>query len=332
MVVKRIKGVIVIVVVLCTFLSACEQGTGKNSQIKNLKEWDGLVEKGVLKKIKIPFLSNISEMSLYGDLLLLQQEKMDTSFVLWNVQDSLEQYIKFGQVGQGPSDVLRTALLFDESETKSIRILDGMFIKSYKKDDDSIVFVGKEKCKSAYNFYRRISVVRDSLCCVKISSPHETGLYLMNIYSGNIYDSISVKQGYFENKDVPWDFNYCLYNNKLVLGRSKFNQFEVYKLMLHENRFILDYIINYKGASPEHVTRKSACYMRDVVADDECFYLLNQDTENYGKETYLDIYKWEGIPLKRIVLDDLYLQMVLQSNKIYLKKYSDDENIYMLEV
>jgi hypothetical protein len=58
---------------------------------------------------------------------------------------------------------------------------------------------------------------------------------------------------------------------------------------------------------------------------------LNQNTKNKGEETWLDIYEWNGKPFKRIILDDLYLQMVLLDSCLYLKKYSDDDNIYRLK-
>ena len=101
---------------------------------------------------------------------------------------------------------------------------------------------------------------------------------------------------------------------------------------LDEKRFVVDYIINYGGDTPDNVTDTSVCYMLDVVADDNYFYLLNQNTKNKGEETYLDIYEWNGKPLRRILLGDLYLQMVLLDNSLYMKKYSDDDHIYRLKI
>lgn len=311
---------------------ACGKRDREKLQMKSLQEWNGIVEKGVLNEKMIPFLSNISEMSLYDGSLLLQQEKMDTSFIVWDIKNSSEKYFKFGQIGGGPLDVLRTSLLLHDPDADNVRILDGLSIKTFELRNDSVIFGGREKCDASYNFYSQISVVEDSLCCVKISSPHDTGLYLMNIYSREVFDSINVNRGYFDDKICPWDFNFCLYNNKIVIGRSKYDQIEVYKLNLLEKRFEVDYILNYNGASPENVNRNSACYMRDIVADDSSFYLLNQKTSHFGKETYVDVYKWDGTPVKRVVLDDLYLQMVLLDGKLYLKKYSDDDHIYIMDV
>lgn len=330
---KNIKVCNLVILIMASFsLLSCKNGNNEKFRMRTLKEWNGIVEKGVLKKIMIPFLSNISEMSLYNESLLFQQEKMDTSFVVWNIKDSSGKNFKFGQVGNGPSDVLRTSLLLHAPDADNVRILDGLTIKTYKLKNDSIIFEGGEKCNSSYNFYSQISVVKDSMCCVKISSPHDTGLYLMNIYSREVYDSINVNQGYFNDKNCPWDFNFCLYDNKIVIGRLKYNQIEVYKLDLLGKRFVVDYVLNYNGANPKNVNRNSVCYMQDIVANDNFFYLLNQNTNHFGKETYVDIYKWEGTPVKRIILDDLYLQMVLLEDKLYLKKYSDDDHIYRLDV
>ena len=328
----KTAGVFIFMAFLSLSFSACKKHKNENEQLKIFNEWSGVVEKGELEKIVIPFLSNISEMSLYNKSLLFQQEKLDTSYVVWNIMDASGKYVKFGQIGNGPSDVLSTSLLLHEPNASSIRILDGLNIKTYKMENDSIIFQGKENCNSSYNFYNQISVVSDSLCCVKISGPHETGLFLMNVYSRFVHDSISVNQGYFNDQNVPWDFNYCLYNNKVVLARTRYDQIEVYKLNLDEKRFVVDYIINYGGDTPDNVTDTSVCYMLDVVADDNYFYLLNQHTKNKGEETYLDIYELNGKPLRRILLGDLYLQMVLLDNSLYMKKYSDDDHIYRLKI
>ena len=92
------------------------------------------------------------------------------------------------------------------------------------------------------------------------------------------------------------------------------------------------FIINYDNASAKNIDIRKPCYMIDINADDNYFYMLNQNTNESGKETYLDIYSWKGEAVKRIKLGGLYLQGVLFENKMYLKKYEDDDNIYLLEL
>ena len=60
--------------------------------------------------------------------------------------------------------------------------------------------------------------------------------------------------------------------------------------------------------------------------------MLNQDTDRPGKETYIDIYTWEGKAVKRLKLDALYLEGVLADGVFYLKKFTDDDNLYRLPV
>ena len=131
----RFKIVSIFVICLIIFSPACKNGRNEECQIIKLDGWNGKVENGVLEKIKIPFLSNISEMSLYNGALLLQQEKLDTSFAVWNVMEPLMEYVKFGQIGKGPSDILSNSLLLHNPKADSIRVLDGLNIKTYKMEN-----------------------------------------------------------------------------------------------------------------------------------------------------------------------------------------------------
>ena len=100
----KTAGVFIFMAFLSLSFSACKKHKKEIEQLKILNEWSGAVEKGELEKIVIPFLSNISEMSLYNKSLLFQQEKLDTSYVVWNIMDASGKYVKFGQIGNGLAD------------------------------------------------------------------------------------------------------------------------------------------------------------------------------------------------------------------------------------
>jgi hypothetical protein len=121
----KLINIFVFVVLGCIFLGACKRVKSDNYQLRSLYKWNAPIENGVLEKIMIPFFSNITEMSLYNKSLLFQQEKLDTSFVIWDIMAFPEKIIKFGQVGSGPSDVLNTSLLLHEPDADIVRVLDG---------------------------------------------------------------------------------------------------------------------------------------------------------------------------------------------------------------
>ena len=311
---------------------SCNDVVNKNvGKLFMKNDWNARVENVVPEEIPIPFLSNIQNISSVDHFLLLHQEKMDSAYSIWNVLPPYN-YVRFGQVGNGPADVLPTSTLIEEDVQNRIRVLSGTTIKSFIISGDSVCFVESRSCNSQFNFYRTIHAVSDSVCLVDISGPHQTGLYLLNIYTREIYDSISVDEGYFDCKYVPHEFNFSVNSDRIVLGRARYDQIEVYHFDQDRLKIIPEYVINYNNASTKNVDKSSACYMRDIVSDGTCYYLLNQNTGRPGKETYLDVYTWNGKSVNRMVLDGLYLQMVLLDNKIYLKKYREDDYIYMLSL
>lgn len=317
---------------LSVFHFSCNDSANKhvgNLFMKN--EWNGRVEDVVPEEIPIPFLSNIQNISSVGHFLLLHQEKMDSAYSVWNMLPPYN-YVRFGQIGNGPADLLPTSSLIEEDSQNRIRVLSGTSIKSFIISGDSVDFVESRPCDSQFNFYRTIHAVSDSICFVNISAPHQTGLYLLNLYTREVYDSISVDEGYFDCKYVPHELNFSVNSDKIVIGRARYDQIEVYHFDQDRLKIIPEYVINYNNASFEKVDKSSACYMRDIVSDEAFYYLLNQNTDHPGKETYLDIYAWNGESVNRMVLDGLFLQMVMLDNKIYLMKYKEDDYIYMLSL
>ena len=310
-------------------LSCKDSGSKRSGNLFVRNGWEAQVENVALIEVPIPFLSNIQKISSVGHCLLLHHDKMDSVYSVWNMEPPYN-HIRFGQVGNGPSDVLPTSFFIKEHSQNRIRVLDGTSIKSFVMSGDSVYFVESRSCNSRFNFYRSIHAINDSLCLVDISAPHQTGLFLLNIFTREVYDSICVNEGYFDNKCVPHEFNFSVNSDKIVLGRARYDQIEVYRFDQGRLKIIPEYVINYDNASSEKVDKSSACYMHDVVSDETCYYLLNQHTDHPGKQTYLDVYTWSGEPVNRMVLDGLYLHMVMLDNKIYLKKYRDDDCIYML--
>lgn len=318
------------ILICCVLFTNCNnyKGGNKNVSITQI-EWESITEQVYPKAIKLPTLCNIENMVALDSFILLENRLMEPCFVLWNCTDS-EEFFSFGKEGSGPNDFLRTAMSVQGSDKNNFRIWNGNVIRKYQYKADSLTFDTQKVDWPYAGFYQRLFAINDTLYCGYKSSPHETGIHLLNINTGKSYDSISVNEGYFDNKIMPYELTFQIQQDKLVVGRIRFNQIEVYQIDREENKLSPLFTINYKAASPENPTKDGACYMKSINTDNDFFYMLNQDTEHSGKETYLDIYTWEGKPVKRLQLNDLYLDGVLFNDVLYLKKFTDDDNLYSL--
>lgn len=326
---KEIYGV-----VLCLFLLAsCNGKSQKSSLAINAIDWESKTEAVTPQAVPLPTLCNIEYMQAGDSFILLQNDKMEPCFTLWDLSDS-RHYFSFGQIGNGPDDFLTTANLVGGQRSRAFRIWNDNEIRTYLWDGKDSLSCKRQQMnkKILAGGYQRLHALNDTLYCGYKLLPHETGVELLNVASGEIYDRIGVDEGYFEDKSMPYDLTFCVYQDKLVVGRMRFNQIEVYRIDTERMKILPLFVINYKGGSPENPMKDGACYMKQINADDACFYMLNQDTGRPGKETYIDIYTWEGKAVKRLKLDALYLEGVLADGVFYLKKFTDDDNLYRLPV
>ena len=220
------KRIYLTIFLCCILLSSCNNlKTGnKNVPITQI-EWDNITERVTLEAIKLPTLCNIENMAALDSFILLENRLMDPCFVLWDRVNS-EKFFSFGEEGNGPEDFLPTAMLVQSTEKNNFRIWNGNSIRKYQYKGDSLTFDTQKLDCPYVGFYQRFFAINDTLYCGYKASPHETGIHLLNINTGKSYDSITVNEGYFDNKIMPYDLTFQVQQDKLVVGRIRFNQID----------------------------------------------------------------------------------------------------------
>lgn len=315
--------------ILFSFISCTNKENNDYMIMYDEDTWENITVKFTPIPVKLPQIYNIEKISKVQDYILLKNDDTEPLFSLINPKNMAE-ISSWGNIGQGPKEFSQTAMLVNGND-EYIRIYDNYSIQKYLYFNDTINYIEKINCKKEPDFLQSIYAINDSLIFGYKYAPHETGLHLMDIKSKNSFSSISVNEGYFDNKDTPYEFNFTVFGDKIILGRTRFNQIELYQIIHNENSIKKLFIINYNHSSPEKIDEEKACYMININADEKYFYMLNQDTDTPGQKTYIDIYSWEGEAIKRIELDDLYLQGILIDNTMYLKNYNDDDNLYVID-
>ena len=316
--------------VIAAGIAGCTPKTGSHSpSLITEINWGEMTEERKPLPQPLPLVCDIAEMTTYDSMILLKSDKTAPAFNI--LPTDLKKSTAFGTYGRAQEELSLNVQMMHNSG-KELKLYDNYAIKEFKYENDSVVYLKTTNGKTTPNFYQYICSVNDTLCCVYKLAPKETGVHLVNLLTQESYDSISVAQGYFDNKDIPYDLVCHVYRDKLIIGRSKFNQIELYNINTTDKRLVPASVINYKNASAENYIKEGACYMYNINADEKYFYMLNQDTDKFGEKTYIDVYSWDGNPVRRIELDDLYLMGVLIDNTFYLKKYTDDDNLYILKL
>lgn len=239
------KVCVITILVCCALLSNCNNYKKKDKSTSITKiEWDSITKSVYPKAIKLPTLCNIENMVALDSFIVLENRMMEPCFVLWNHTGS-EKFFSFGEEGSGPNDFLHTAMLVQGSDKNTFRIWNGNVIRKYQYKKDSLTFESQKIDWPYVGFYQRFFAIDDTLYCGYKASPHETGIHLLNINTGKSYDSITVNEGYFDNKIIPYDLTFQIQNDKIVVGRIRFNQIEVYKIDRENKKLASLFIINY---------------------------------------------------------------------------------------
>lgn len=292
--------------------------------------WKDITIKSTPEPLKLPQIYDIEKMTKFGKYLLIKNSDVEPTFALLDV-NYMKEITSWGYIGQGPNEYLETVLLIDGNDDY-IRTFDKYELRKYSLQNDSITCLSIIDCNKEPNFLESIYAINDSLVFGYKYAPHEIGLHLMNIKTQESYTSLTAKEGYFDNKDTPYEFNFTIHKDKIVIGRKHFNQIEIYNIDYRQKTIKEQCIINFNNATANRIKKDRFYYMININADDNYIYTLNQDTDKPGKKTYVDIFSWDGAIVRRIELDDLYLHGVLIDNALYLKSYNNDDYIYRLSL
>lgn len=307
----------------------CSDALAQRNVIKyNDEIWKGITAQVPPTPSMLPNIYDIEEIGKHGKYIWIKNRIKEPKFALIDPVQ-IREVAAWGYIGQGPREFLKTAM-WVEGEDEYIRIYDNYKMHKFILHNDSLHYIGKTQCNNEPDFLQTIHAINDSIVCGYKYAPREIGIHLLNIISQQSFDAIRVNEGYFTNKETPYELSMTVFNDKVIVGRKKFNQIEIYKINHKDRTLKEEFIINYNNASVQKINKEEACYLININANEKHFYMLNQDTDQPGQKTYVDIYTWSGKPVKRIILDDLYLQGTLIGDTMYLKKCSDDDNLYLL--
>lgn len=253
----------------------------------------------------------------------------------------------FGRVGRGPSEFV--TYNWGQTASKDGVILYDIMKKSlydFEMVKDSLIlrktfslYSGAEGNARLIKPFTKIQRLEDNIFLLKVDEPATTNLEIADLENQLLLSSFPVE---FESRNFdtgypPFDFEITLSGKNLILPYNYMDRIEFctidknYKI---ERKKII-------GDSKDQVSldeSERVSYYMDVQNDGKYIYLLNLSNANFEMQNhnvYIDVYTVEGEPVKRFVLAELLLKILVDpaTNKLYGYSQSENsDNVYVYEL
>lgn len=307
---------------------ACGKDTGKYPcETKHNSLEFKSVERGRTSKIELDEVMDITEWYLYDTLLICKNDKNTPCYYVLNTSD-FSIVRSFGKIGKGRNEWVAPHLLADKDGGC------GYVLDNGKR---SLYSIGRmdtiEKMKNVDLFMpaNGAKLLSYPIYTYTAYTPNVISLYVADVETSDTLSSISFHDTKGEGMAIKYDFFYDIKdNNTVVLGFRLIDRF-IIASMSDTYQMCQRYIIEGEPYSEGSSNR----YYTDVVCDDY-IYLLSQRNVNGQKETktsQIEIYDYEGNPIKKIVLDIFAVRMLKdRKNGRMLLLSPNDECIHILQM
>ena len=269
-----------------------------------------------------------------GNRVVVQEPNQDHVLYIYALPD-FNPVNSYGTIGRGPGEFI-VVNWGQTTDSTSILIYDIM-----KKELYDLELAGDSlKTKSIHPLptfeledrnlakpFTMIQKLDDDLFLMKVDDMEKTTLEVMDLRKSNVLFTLPFE---FENRDKlgysPFDFNISATKKQVILGYWNMNRIEFYSIS--ENYQLIPRVIIGNKEDQAHIQEENwKDYYVSMDTDESYVYLLNNSAVNAhaGKGTYVDIYTLEGVPIKRIVLNEYITNIMLETSKHKFYGYSQFE-------
>jgi hypothetical protein len=292
-------------------------------------------------KINIPI--QVWDWKVMNDKIsILSGNNRDYFLYIFSISDMNLLY-KYGKFGQGPGEFIAVNWL-NATNQEQIGLYDipNLRMYLYQLSSDTLNIVKTYhfntwdgKLSRPYSFIQQIN---DSIFLLKADLREKTEIEVANINTGEIlYTFSNLLQRKPNTIYTPYYFGMAGNNRNFVLSYKYINRLELFKYKeadctvepvvtigsnrdQSDNRDVSDYILHYT----------------DVQCDEEYIYALYQGNKRDRiKNSIIEIYNWQGEPVKQIILDRFIELMTIDiaHGKIYGHDGNQDfDYIYIYDI
>lgn len=283
---KKNKILLFIVAIVCIF-SACSEKKVQDvdNNIASIKE-----EKATTSQHKINPEWGIEKIiGIKGDQLICQASNAENFYYVLNDKDfSLSE--SFGVKGNAGNEWIMPHILLSDEPNKCYVIDNGT-----KKIHTLIDYKITQHKDSPVNGLVNGEKLYKNWLCYEDMSPDKIVLRIIDINNGNQSDSLAFEDPTKQGMSYKEDFAYDVRQGKLVLGQIHKDNIKIFNI---SDEGKLELACTIKGNTKDNTT-----YYTSVTIGKDRFYILSQKQNKEGKGvTCLEIYKFDGEPVKNINL------------------------------
>ena len=327
----------IIFLVLLIALSGCKTKS-KNIAVKILEE-PTFNELSLASSDSIKLGSKLLELWYWkrvGDKVVAQQPNQNHVLYIYALPD-FNPVNSYGTIGRGPGEFI-VVNWGQTPDSNGVLIYDIMKKELYDLElaGDSLkiknihalpTFESENGNKILAKPFTMIQKLTDDIFLMKVDDMEKTTLEVMNLRKSNTLFTLPFS---FENRDKlgysPFDFNISATKKQVILGYWNMNRIEFYSIS-KDYQLIPRIIIGNKEDQAHIPEENWKDYYVSMDTDESYVYLLNNSTVNVpaGKGTYVDIYTLDGVPVKRIILNEYITHIILDTSKHKFYGYSQFE-------
>lgn len=273
---------------------------------------------------------------LLKDKLVVLNENTDSLFSLYSLPEC--RYLgQFGQKGQGPEDFILPLIYAVSTEKDGFTLFDSNRLRRIVFEGDTPKVLSSEF--SVRNFViNNLVGLKDGAyaCSAGFESDHELryifkdgtdkefGTYPEKT-GGRFKDALSRNQAYSNIIVAKPD------GSRLALTYQFIRRNRIYDA---SGKLLSDNVLNMKpGTSEPALNDEDRCiHSIAVYATDRYFYTLNldmtsQDLEDMNKFPNIQVFDWDGVPVKQLHLDCFISSFVVdEANQVIYGIFAEDDN------
>lgn len=309
----QFKVFIAISLLLMVGVLSCNQAP-IHEEINHKDNAFAVSEQGKDSHIEFPYQTE--SWQIIGDDIVAKSSDSDSLYIMISCSELRSKGV-FGKLGHGPNEFI-SPQLFSGKDNEPM-IIDNGNKKIYNYANSEISQIGTLQSKDAVNDIKTLSY---PIVAYSTITPNEQCFKIIDITTGKQADSIAFVDNSNKGKSSLYEFAWNRHENKIVIAHMYSDKFIVCET---DDRGKL---IKKKSFQTDGKFSNEKMYFSDVACGDY-IYLLSQkevDLNNFTGHSDIEIYDYDGKPIKKISLNYISDKMLLDNSnhRLLLTSVSDE--------
>lgn len=278
--------------------------------------------------VAITELMNITDWNIIDTVLICKNSGANPFYYVFNTTD-FRVMGKFGRKGKGENEWGYPHLIPQTDSTYTVidNVRWGVYNVTGK---DSLYSIQKKRDMGVQIPLNSVKPVSSSTFASILYTPKEVSWKIMDIDNLSSTDSIVFFDETKGKNSTLYDFSYDVSSCHAAFAYLHLDGFVIASLTDDHH---VSSLLSMKGDGQER--KKGGAYYTDVICRENYIYLLSQreaKTADFSGTSSIEVYDYEGNPIKKILLDIIASSMVYDEiNQKVIFRSSMDNDLYVVD-